>query len=248
MFAHYFHDNLAGFAATFTRQLPAHDGPAVAGHVLSEPQTLAGLLDRYATAQGYQNHRAAASQWSKFFFSHLIIPTLVSQLGGNQRLDMRPDHWQCLFSADGVPVAFQFREPPSVAGDAADFGSLVDDAMRPIVTALYADCRLSSRVFWSNASMYFIWALGELETQAQLPAERLARSRDLLDRSQRADGGLNPFYHAHKALSPGALDGNQEPAQHCRRLCCLRDLDPMWGLCPDCPRAVHYPDPRARAG
>lgn len=248
MFAHYFHDNLAGFGATFTQKRPDHDGPAIAGSRLAEPQTLARLVDRYATAHGYQNRRASASQWSKFFFSHLIIPTLVSQLGTNQTHDMRSDHWQCLFSADGVPVAFRFHESPSIPGDAADFSSLVDDAMGPIVSALYADCRLSPRVFWSNAAMYFIWALGELETQQRLPAERLARARALLDSPQRADGGLNPFYHAHKTLPPGTLDGNHQPASHCRRLCCLRDLDPMWGLCPDCPRAMYYPDPQAHAG
>lgn len=248
MFAHYFHDNLAGFAHTFTGDAPDSAELIVAGPQLTTQSELEQLIERYAADQGYRNRRAAASQWSKFFFAYLIIPTLVGQLSDDCAFDLAPRHWQGCFSADGLPTAFVFSQDPTTDRPALDFSSLIDDALVPIVAALHAEYRLSPRVFWSNAAMYFIWALGELEAQGRVPAERLAQARAWLDRRQRADGGPNPFHHAHKALPPGALDGDHQPASHCRRLCCLRDLDPMWGLCANCPRAVHYPDPQACVG
>lgn len=248
MFAHYFHDNLAGFAYILTREAPDCAERVVAGPQLSTQTALGQLVDRYAADQGYRNRRAAASQWSKYFFAYLIIPTLVGQLSDDGAFNLAPRHWQGCFAADGLPAAFLLSQCPTTDRPALDFSSLIDHALTPIVAALHAEYRLSPRVFWSNAAIYFIWALGELEAQQRLPAERLARARAQLDKPQRADGGLNPFHHAYKSLPPDALDGDLQPASHCRRLCCLRDLDPMWGLCANCPRAVHYPDPQARAG
>lgn len=248
MFAQYFHDNLAGFDHTFTQAAPDEAAVVIAGPQLSQGEALAPLLDRYTADQGYINRRAVASQWSKYFFARLVIPALVAQLGEGCALDFAPANWSGCFAADGLPVAFVWSRRPDTCQDALDFRSLIDDALVPVVAALHAECRLAPRVFWSNAAVYFIWALGELENQARLPAERLARARALLDMPQRADGGLNPFYHAYKALPPGALDGDGQPATHCRRLCCLRDLDPQWDLCANCPRAVSYSDPSMRIG
>lgn len=240
LFSPYLRGRLSGFADALTLDAPACNGPVIAGERLLEPATLAGLLDRHTAAEGYQNRRALASQWSKFFFSHLIIPTLAVQLGAGQPLDLAPHRWRASFLGDGLPEAFVFEASPFVRGDPADFSSLIDEALGPLVNLLRADCRLSTRVFWSNAAVYFFWTLGQLEGQAQVPPERLAAAWALLDEPRRADGRFNPFYRAFKHLPDGALDGNNDPAAHCRRLCCLRDMDPKWDLCANCPRAIHF--------
>jgi len=207
------------------------------------------ILDRYAAAHDYQDVRATASQWSKYFFSRLGVATLVTQLATDRALDLCLARMRWVSHDDGRPDFFILGDPRPAApiDPGSDFSSLIDDAFTPVVAALSRYCRLSARVFWSNAGVYFAWALGELESQQRVPTDRLRAVRALMSVPTRPDGGFNPFHRIYKDCAPGTLDGNHEPADHCRRLCCMRDLDPQWGLCANCPRAMHGPTPSRAA-
>ncbi len=225
---------------------PADSAPC---RELADPAGLAVILDRYAAAHDYQDTRAAASQWSKYFFSRLGIATLVTQMATGHTLDLRLDRMRWVAHDDGTPDVFILSDPLAAAttDQGHNFSSLIDDAFTPVVAALSLHCRLSARVFWSNAGVYFAWALGELESQQRVSAKRLRATRALISEPTRPDGGFNPFHRIYKDCAPGTLDGNDEPTDHCRRLCCMRDLDPQWGLCANCPRAMRRTTPKRAA-
>ncbi|MFC3103256.1 siderophore-iron reductase FhuF [Salinisphaera aquimarina] len=248
MFAGHFHDNLAGFAEVFQTSDDRRD--ALDGARLADPIHLTPLLARFGRHHGCSEPRATASQWSKYFFSRLGITTLVVQMATDRALDLRLDNLRMTCHEDGTPACFLLASGAQgqASSSGSDFSHLIDHALTPIVAALSLYCRLSARVFWSNAGVYFAWALDELETQQRIPASRLASARALLTRRQRQDGGFNPFYRVYKDCSPGTLDGNDDVVDHCRRLCCMRDLDAQWGLCANCPRAMHTATPDRATG
>lgn len=239
MFARHFHEPLDGFADALIGETP-QDAPTTSGALLQDRTAFAELIGRFKGDRGCHDDRASASQWSKWCFSRLIIPATVVQLAADRRLGCDWPALRIAWHADATPRSFVLAEDHFIAGDGADLSGLIDRLLVPLVSTLTDYCRLSPRVFWSNAAMYYAWVVGELANQSRIPDDRVAPARTLLDTPTRPDGGFNPFYRAHRDCKPGALDGNDEPIARCRRLCCMRDLDPKWGLCANCPRAVHY--------
>lgn len=239
MFAHHFQDNLRGFgdALVATTPISARETP---GCVLGDAEAFADLLARFCADRGCRDARAAASQWSKWFFSRLIIPVTVVQLATDRRLVCGWEDLAIGWHTDATPRCFMLRKKLFEPGEGADFSALIDRLLVPLVNALTGYCRLSPRVFWSNAAVYQEWALSELAGQRRIASVRVAAARALLDMRTRPDGGFNPFDQAYKDCAPGALDGNQAAVTRCRRLCCMRDLDAKWGLCANCPRALHF--------
>lgn len=235
-----------GYLSNFVGVLRPDDGRCNAERVrctqLAEPEGMAGVLERFAVIHSCVDARATASQWSKYFFSRLGIGALIAQVGNDQALDLRLDRLRMTTQADGTPDVFWLGalDKSRASGPGHDLSSLIDDAFAPVIDTLSRHCRLSRRVFWSNAGVYIAWALGELESQQRIPDARLVGVRALLSRRNRPDGGFNPFHRVYKHCPPGTLDGDDAPADHCRRLCCMRDLDPQWALCANCPRAMHY--------
>ncbi|WP_423822827.1 siderophore-iron reductase FhuF [Salinisphaera sp. SPP-AMP-43] len=245
MYARYFHDRLDFFADALVDRPPADAGPTVAGANLVDGGALDTLLSAYAQAHGINDRRAAATDWSKFFFARLIIPTVVIQTGAGRPLDLDPAHWQLHYREDGTAAYFVFDREPLIARAApGDMASLIDTVMSPLMAALAADCGLSPRVFASNAAMYYAWALDQLDEQNRAPAAARQQARALLEAPKRPnDDGDNPFHAPFKSLAAGARDGNGEPTAECRRLCCVRDLDPTLALCANCPRVITYAAP-----
>ncbi|MES1930873.1 ferric iron reductase [Salinisphaera dokdonensis CL-ES53] len=239
MFARHFHDHLESFGDALVADAP-RDTVVTSGALLRDPDAFADQLAAFKIDRGCHDDRAAASQWSKWFFSRLIIPAAVVQLATDQRLVCEWADLDIGWQADATPRCFVVQESHFLSGDGADLAGLIDTLLCPFVDALTGYCRLSARVFWSNASMYYDWVVGELTRQGRIPAERVATAAALLNTPTRPDGGFNPFVRAHRDCKPGALDGDDAPIARCRRLCCMRDLDPKWGLCANCPRAVHY--------
>ena len=239
MFARHFHDHLESFDDALVAQAP-HEARMTPGADVLDAEAFAERLAAFKTDRGCHDDRAAASQWSKWVFSRLIIPTTVAQLATDQRLTCAWSDLAVAWHADATPHCFVVKAPYFKAGDGADLSALIDALLCPFVEALTRYCRLSARVFWSNAAMYYDWVVGELARQGRIPADRVALAAALLDAPTRPDGGFNPFDRAHRICKPGALDGNDEPIVRCRRLCCMRDLDSKWGLCANCPRVVHY--------
>ncbi|MGB7757654.1 MAG: siderophore-iron reductase FhuF [Salinisphaera sp.] len=203
MFARFFHDRLDFAADALCRAAEAAGGPIIEGHALVSGEALDTVLRRYAEAHGIADRRAAASDWSKFFFARLIIPALVIQCSSGQRLDLDPASWGAYCREEGTIAHFVFDADPLGPPAPGDASSLVDAVMTPIVTALATDCGLSPRVFASNAAVYYVWALDQLGAQAQITPAQLAPARALLDASTRPDGGRNPFHAALQAAGSG---------------------------------------------
>ncbi|MES1924765.1 siderophore-iron reductase FhuF [Salinisphaera sp. T31B1] len=239
LYPSYFHDNLAGFADAL--RPAAWDPATVPMRRLIEPASLSERLACFSAAHDTYEPRAAASQWSKWFFSRLGIATLVAQLGSGRALPLTLDGLALASRDDGTPAYFRLADTPGTAHAGHDLSALIDEVFTPVVNALSAHCRLAPRVFWSNASTYIAWALDELDRQAQAPRAPRIAVRDLLSRRDRPDGGFNPFYRAYKRCPPGTMDGDGRPVDQCRRLCCMRDLDARWDLCANCPRAMRFP-------
>ena len=250
MFADHFHDDLALFSDVLRGADAGPSKTAIPARALTDPARLEPLLVQFGEQHECTEPRARASQWSKYFFARLGIATLVAQLATDQALAFNLDDLHIVCDDDNTTSQFVFVQGAALHPERPghDFSALVDNAFAPVVTTLAQQYRLSTRVFWSNAGVYFDWALGELERQQRIPPERLAAVRALMACRQRPDGGFNPFHRIHKRCPPGTLDGNGEPVEQCRRLCCMRDLDSRWDLCANCPRAMHRAEPDRATG
>lgn len=245
MYAHCFKGDLAGFHDALVAVLPT--APLVLdGKQLREPAIVDDLLDRFANANACHERRATASQWSKYVFSRLGIAVTVVQMTTGRALDVDLDRLRIAWSADGLPISLA-GHAPRTGVDGANFDSLLDGAFAPLIETLNACCGLAPRIFASNATMYFAWALAQLRAQGDAPAARIAAAEALMRQRRRGDR-RNPLYAPFKDLAPGARDGDGEPVTRCRRLCCVRDLDAQWGLCANCPRAIVYADPLTATG
>lgn len=237
MYAHCFPEHLAFFADAFTRD---PSGPAcliVPGQALVSGQSLDRVIHLFANSHEIRDRRAAATDWSKYFFARLIVPTVVIQHTMARRIDFAPGNWQVHCRDDGTASRFVFGHGPAAKTGPPDaLSSLIDHVLSPLIAALVTHVRLSPRVFASNAAMYFAWALEQL---APLTS-RQHKLHALLASPRRSDGGYNPFYSPFKSLPGNALDGDGKPTRRCRKLCCVRDLDPALALCANCPRAITY--------
>lgn len=241
MFAECFHDNLA-FAATLIRLATNNDDATLPADTLADTAALAPMLAAHGRDTDTHEPRALASQWSKFCFARLIIPSVVIQCSHDRAIDFATTPWRLTENADGTPGAFVFaRDPLGAPGTGHDFSAMIDTVMQPVTATLCSGWGLSPRVYASNAAMYYAWAIDQLAAQARGVPNALAAARALTATRTRPDGGANPFHAPFKTLAPGATDGLGEPTRECRRLCCVRDLDPAWDLCSNCPRAVSWP-------
>ncbi|NNC22587.1 siderophore-iron reductase FhuF [Salinisphaera sp. USBA-960] len=237
--AHFFSGNLQAFADVFSAQPWPQAEVVVPGIDLIAGHSLDPLLQTFANTCDLEDRRATISQWSKYFFARLIIPATVIEHGTSSGLVLSADRWHAACAADGTVKHFVFaRDPVTDNRRAGDMTSLIDDVIAPMTATLAAASGLSARVFSSNATMYYNWVLEQLAHQAASPNTILRRARSLMNTPVRPDGGFNPFYAQFKTLSPGARDGNGEPTEQCRRLCCVQDCDPSLGLCANCPRAI----------
>ena len=242
MYARFFPRRFEFAANALCRDAVPAGGPVIAGRALVCGDALDTVLPRFAAARALTDRRAAASEWSKFFFARLIIPVVVVQCATGRRLDLDPARWRVSCREDGTIAHFIFDHDPLGAPAPGDMSALIDAVMTPLASALAADCRLSPRVFSANGAVYYAWVLDQLTEQHRTEPGGLAPARTLLDSPARPDGGPNPFHAAFKPLAAGAHDGEGAPTRECRRLCCVRDLDPSLPLCANCPRAITYPE------
>src|SRR5699024_648123 len=136
-YAHCFPEHLAFFADAFT-----HDssGPAcltVPGPALISGQSLDRVIHLFASSHEIRDHRAAATDWSKYFFSRLIVPAVVIQHATAQRIDFAPRNWQVHCRDDGTVSRFVFDHGPTAKiGPPAALPSLIDHVLSPLIAAL----------------------------------------------------------------------------------------------------------------
>ena len=196
---------------------------------LLQPDRLAAELARFASRYEQPEPRAVASQWSKLYFSRLLVPATAAAIAADWRLPLDPRQLRVALDAEGgvATVALPHAGAASPAGDAEErFGFLVTEHLPPVIDSLARASGLTRRVLWSNAGNLFERVIGHC---AQLLGEThpgVQQGREVLARRRLADGTANPLAEPVRYLP----DGTRQ-----RRVCCLRYLIPTLLYCGTCP-------------
>jgi len=241
------HAEPAAVARRLTGLIPPAAGIPVYGMVLVPPGrstgtpadtvlTAAGLdaaLARHTAGWGDPDRRAAASQFSKYWFGAAIPPVLVCAAAGRAAPAIELTALGAALDG-GIPYLLA-RDAPAIAVAPADgetlMARLIDDHLGPAIAALTAHTGLSPRVFWANAGTVIAWYLAQLRRQpATAAGARALAARWLEVPEHPAFSGRNPMY------TPliDTTDAAGRPKQR-RRVCCVRYLSADLDLCASCP-------------
>lgn len=236
MFAPLFTQRLARFgdALCIRREAADHIMPA---RELLQRETLETLLDRFTDHYSVDEQRAVATQWSKHYLSRLIIPVTVVELCRDVHLSTALDDMGIVMAEDGTPQQFVLPHEGVISLDngSARFCSLIAHHLTPLIETLARHVHFSPRVLWSNAAVYFEFAINELESQQAASAFEIAGARTMMQTRELPDRQRNPFYRPVDYIDVVNDDGETDQWR-CRRMCCLRYLDNALGLCGNCPR------------
>lgn len=221
------------------------DVPTITVSDLLEPEVLEELVSRYTASFGDGADRmAAASIWSKHFFSLVSIPTLVANLLLSRVLPVSPEQLRIELGDRGQAVRLWLPhggKPLGLRLSLARFDPLLDDLCAPLIEVLSAQSGLSPKVFWSNLGHYveYVGQMCSRHPFFTAAGEPLLR---FLDTKTLPDGRRNPLYQPVRYLELGG----EAPAR-VRRLCCVKYRLPDEPLCGGCPlKAENRPNKRLR--
>lgn len=236
MFDALFNERLARFGTVLTCQRPGMEDVMPVRRLL-EKDMLEGVLTRFSDHHGPCERRAVATQWSKHYLSQLIIPITVVELCRDIHLPLSLDEMGMVLAEDGTPEQFVLPHEGTISLDngCARFCSLIARHLTPLIDTLARQVHFSPRVLWSNAAVYFEFAVNELERQGLASAFEINGARAMMELRQLPDRQRNPFYRPVDYIDVVDDSGAIEPWR-CRRMCCLRYLDDTLGLCGNCPR------------
>lgn len=201
-----------------------------------DPDWLAPVLERFAAANGYDDRRGAASQWSKWYFNTVIVPGIAANLLLRQDLPSDPADAGIVLG-DGAH-AEQLVLPPAVYAlpdprPDTRFSALVDRYLRPLSEALSALTGISPRVFAGNAGNTFEYCVNALVDHPAARESDLEQARQLMTWRRLPDGRQNFLYQPVRYRT--AADGT---TARVRRMCCVRYLASGLGYCSNCPLAM----------
>lgn len=203
----------------------------IACQLLLDDRRMAEILKIFAGNYAEPDPRAVASQWSKQYFSHLLMPTLAINLVLDRALPLRLDQVGVALMDDARPSTFFFDDAGS-AIEAADFsgrfGDLFNGHVAPLITSISNASMLPQKVLWANVGNIVENVVGHCARLAgETPGVR--HGRDLLASRLWHDGRRNPLF---EPIRYERADG-----QHVRKrkVCCLRYLIPSLKLCGTCP-------------
>ncbi len=190
---------------------------------------LAAALARFGRSYEQPEPRAVASQWSKLYFSRLLVPATAAAIAADWRLPLSPREMRFALDAQGGVATFALPHAgaASLPGDTEErFAFLVTDHLPLVIDSLARASGLTRRVLWSNAGNLFEKVVGHC---AQLLGEAhpgVQQGRELLARRRFAAGTANPLAEPVRYLA----DGTRQ-----RRVCCLRYLITTLPYCGTCP-------------
>ncbi|MGV8938560.1 MAG: siderophore-iron reductase FhuF [Allorhizobium sp.] len=198
---------------------------------LIQPGRLSAVLDRFSTQYPNPEPRAVASQWSKIYFSKLIVPSVAASLMLDWRLPLDLDETGIILDELGRPEIYCLAHAglaatPQTAEERFSF--VISDHIAPIIDAIARVSGLSRKVLWSNAGNIFENVVGYCEKSA--PANSgIRQARAFLAARRLAGGEANPLF---EPVRYAELDGARVRK---RRVCCIRYLMPSLGYCKTCP-------------
>ncbi|RYE72217.1 MAG: siderophore-iron reductase FhuF [Oxalobacteraceae bacterium] len=214
-------------------RLCLHDGRdgIIACKLLLDDRRMAEILKIFGANYAEPDPRAVASQWSKQYFSHLLMPTLAINLLLDRALPLRLDQVGVALMDDARPNTFFFDDagsPIEAVDFSGRFGDLFDGHVAPLVTSISSTSTLAQKVLWANVGNIVENVVGYC---AQLAGETLGvqHGRDLLASRLWHDGRRNPLF---EPIRYERADGQQIRK---RKVCCLRYLNPTLKLCGSCP-------------
>jgi len=197
------------------------------------PAGLDAALAEYAAGWGDPDPRAAATQFSKYWFRAAIPPVLVCAAADRAAPAIELPALGAEMDG-GIPYLLA-RDAPGIAVAPADGESLmarlVDEHLVPVIAALATHTGLSPRVFWANAGTVIAWYLDQLRRQpATAAGARALAARWLETPDHPAFSGRNPMHNPLIATTDAAGHAKQQ-----RRVCCVRYLSSDLDLCASCP-------------
>lgn len=190
---------------------------------------LAAALARFGGSYEQPEPRAVASQWSKLYFSRLLVPATAAAIAADWRLPLDPRRLRVVLDAQGgvATVALPHAGAASPAGDAEErFGFLVTEHLPEVIDSLARASGLTRRVLWSNAGNLFERVVGHCAQSLGEAHPGVRQGREMLARRRFAAGTANPLAEPVRYLA----DGTRQ-----RRVCCLRYLIPALPYCGTCP-------------
>jgi ferric iron reductase protein FhuF len=198
---------------------------------LTQDDGMAAILQRFSTLYQHPEPRAVASQWSKIYFSKLIVPTVSASLMLDWRLPLDVDETGIVLDELGRPQAFYLAGPGlAMPRETAEerFSFVTRTHIASVIDAIARVSGLSHKVLWSNA--------GNVVENVICYCERLAPKHNSVEQARLhlatrrlSDGEMNPLFEPARYLM---LDGAKIRK---RRVCCIRYLMPCLEYCKTCP-------------
>jgi ferric iron reductase protein FhuF len=198
---------------------------------LTQHDRLSEILQRFSTIYQRPEPRAVASQWSKIYFSKLIVPTVAASLILNWRLPLDVDETGVTLDDLGRPETFCLTHAglaitPQTAEERFFF--LTHAHIAPVISSISRTSGLSHKVLWSNAGNVVENVISYLEKIAPTNSS-VEQARLHLATRRLSDGEMNPLFEPARYLM---LDGAKIRK---RRVCCIRYLMPCLEYCKTCP-------------
>ncbi|KAA3507501.1 siderophore-iron reductase FhuF [Agrobacterium rosae] len=198
---------------------------------LMQPDRLSAILEKFSTCYQKPERRAVASQWSKIYFSKLIVPSVAAALMLDWRLPLDLGVTGITLDEFGRPGAFCLTDAGlAIAAQTADerFSFVIDAHIAPVIGAIAGASVLSQKVLWSNAGNIVENVVSYSEKSA--PAKKSVEQARLLLRARRLSSGEpNPLFEPVRYTHIGETQVRK------RRVCCIRYLIPSLGYCKTCP-------------
>jgi ferric iron reductase protein FhuF len=205
--------------------------PLISAAHLLQPATLDRLLMQvYGHELMPSQLPVLVSQWSKYYFMHLIPAVVVASLMQGRRHSLALADVGFVLDDRGVLHEVRFLQPSRVesAPDAQAFdrfGALLEH-IEAVIERLAAYSGVAAGVLWGNAGDYLETCLTQLGESDDVS---LAAGFGLLRERMRPDGRRNPLFNAISYV-----DG-AEGLRRQRRSCCLSYRVEWVGRCEHCP-------------
>jgi ferric iron reductase protein FhuF len=200
------------------------------------PDHLDSILKRFAKRYQEPDHRAVASQWSKLYFSRLILPTAAAAVLFDWQLQLDLSNMRIAMDDDGGNIRFGLQSKGiqgTIKNSGERFSFLADAHLRHVIPVLSDAGGLPQKVLWSNAGNI-------LENVMQRSAALLGPEhhgvqdgRNYLKTRRFEDGSLNPLFEPVRYIE------HHGEVQRKRRICCLRYFIPALSVCKTCPLEKH---------